>query len=103
MSGDSAHKHFVTTQWLADHLSAPDLFVIDASWHLPTANRDAKSEYLAGHIPGAVHFDIDAVSNHKSPLPHMLPDPIAFSSAMRALGLGDGMRVVVYDLSLIHI
>ncbi|HMN71331.1 MAG TPA: 3-mercaptopyruvate sulfurtransferase [Rhodoblastus sp.] len=97
MAGDSAHKHFVTTKWLADHLAAPDLFVIDASWHLPTANRDARAEYLAGHIPGAVHFDIDAISNHKSSLPHMLPDPIAFSSAMRALGLGDGMRVVVYD------
>jgi len=97
MAGEAAHKHFVTTEWLADHLSAPDLFVIDASWHLPTANRDAKAEYLAGHIPGAVHFDIDAISNKKSPLPHMLPDPIAFSSEMRALGLGDGMRVVVYD------
>jgi len=97
MAGEAAHKHFVTTQWLADHLRAPDLFVIDASWHLPTVQRDAKAEYLAGHIPGAVHFDIDAISNKKSPLPHMLPDPIAFSSAMRALGLGDGMRVVVYD------
>ncbi|MEI2736303.1 MAG: 3-mercaptopyruvate sulfurtransferase [Rhodoblastus sp.] len=97
MAGDGGHKHFVTTQWLADHLAAPDLFVVDASWHLPTLNRDAKAEYLAGHIPGAVHFDIDAISNKKSPLPHMLPDPIAFSSAMRALGLGDGMRVVVYD------
>lgn len=97
MAGDGAHKHFVTTQWLAEHLSAPDVFVIDASWHLPTLNRDAKAEYLAAHIPGAVHFDIDAISNKKSSLPHMLPDPIAFSSAMRAMGLGDGMRVVVYD------
>lgn len=97
MSGDGAHKHFVTTEWLAEHLSAPDLFVIDASWHLPTLDRDAKAEYLAGHIPGAVHFDIDEISNKKSSLPHMLPDPIAFSSAMRAMGLGDGMRVVVYD------
>ena len=97
MAGDGGHKHFVTTQWLADHLTAPDLFLVDASWHLPTLNRDAKAEYLAGHIPGAVHFDIDQISNKKSPLPHMLPDPIAFSSAMRAMGLGDGMRVVVYD------
>lgn len=97
MSGDGAHKHFVTTKWLAEHLAAPDLFLIDASWHLPTLNRDAKAEYLAGHIPGAVHFDIDEISNKKSSLPHMLPDPIAFSSAMRAFGLGDGMRAVVYD------
>ena len=97
MAADGAHRHFVTTQWLADHLSAPDVFVIDGSWHLPTAGRDAHAEYLAEHIPGAVHFDIDAVSDKKSTLPHMLPDPVAFSSAMRALGLGDGMRVVVYD------
>lgn len=93
----TAHRHFVTTQWLADHLAAPDLFVIDASWHLPTACRDAHAEYRAEHIPGAVHFDIDAISDRASTLPHMLPDPVAFSSAMRGLGLGDGMRVVVYD------
>ena len=97
MAVDGAHKHFVTTKWLAEHLSAPDLFLIDATWHLPTLNLDAKAEYLAGHIPGAVHFDIDEICNKKSPLPHMLPDPIAFSSAMRAMGLGDGMRAVVYD------
>lgn len=93
----AAHSHFVTTAWLAEHLSAPDLFVIDASWHLPTANRNAHAEYLAEHIPHAVHFDIDAISDAKSSLPHMLPEPVAFSSAMRDLGLGDGMRVVVYD------
>ncbi|MDE2362470.1 MAG: 3-mercaptopyruvate sulfurtransferase [Hyphomicrobiales bacterium] len=93
----AVHSHFVTTSWLADHLSAPDLFLIDASWHLPTAGRDARAEYLAEHIPGAVHFDIDEISDKKSSLPHMIPDPVAFSSAMRALGLGDGMRVVVYD------
>lgn len=91
------NSHFVSTQWLADHLSAPDLFLVDASWHLPTAGRDAKAEYLAEHIPGAAHFDIDEVSDKNSPLPHMLPDPVAFSSAMRNIGLGDGMRVVVYD------
>ena len=93
----AAPSHFVTTRWLAEHLSAPDLFVIDASWHLPNAGRDAHAEYLAEHIPGAVHFDIDAISDKASALPHMLPDPVAFSSAMRNLGLGDGMRVVVYD------
>ncbi|MFO1118535.1 MAG: 3-mercaptopyruvate sulfurtransferase [Beijerinckiaceae bacterium] len=94
----SAQKsHFVTTRWLAEHLSAPDLFLIDASWHLPNAGRDARAEYLAEHIPGAAHFDIDEVSDRNSTLPHMLPDPVAFSSAMRNLGLGDGMRVVVYD------
>ncbi len=88
---------FVTTAWLADHLDAPDLLVVDGSWHLPTANRDAAAEYAAGHIPGAVFFDIDAISDEDTDLPHMLPAPIAFSSAMRKMGLGDGMRVVVYD------
>ncbi|MFV0282109.1 MAG: rhodanese-like domain-containing protein [Rhodoblastus sp.] len=63
MSGDGAHKFFVTTKWLADHLRAPDIFVVDASWHLPTANRNARAEYLAGHIPGAVHFDIDEITD----------------------------------------
>ncbi len=91
------HAHFVTTDWLAAHLSAPDLLIVDATWHLPTLGRDARAEYLEAHIPGAVHFDIDAISDRTSDLPHMLPDPVAFSSAMRKLGLGDGMRVVVYD------
>jgi thiosulfate/3-mercaptopyruvate sulfurtransferase len=92
----AAHP-LVSTDWLATHLSAPDLVVIDASWHLPTAGRDAKAEYLAAHIPGAIHFDIDQIADQKSPLPHMLPDPVAFSSAMRKLGVGDGQRIVVYD------
>jgi thiosulfate/3-mercaptopyruvate sulfurtransferase len=90
-------NHFVSTEWLAQHLSAPDLVVVDASWHLPTENRDAHAEFLAGHIPGAVHFDIDAICDKKSSLPHMLPDPVAFSSAMRKMGIGDGQRIVVYD------
>ncbi len=90
-------KLFVSTQWLADHLDAPDLVVFDASWHMPAAGRDARAEYLSGHIPGAVFFDIDAVADAKTDLPHMLPDPIAFSAAMRDLGLGDGMRAVIYD------
>lgn len=97
MSADGEHKHFVSTTWLSEHLDAPDLFLIDASWHLPNLGRDAHAEYLQEHIPGAVHFDIDTVCDRKSALPHMLPDPVAFSSAMRAMGLGDGMRVVVYD------
>lgn len=97
MTAHADHAHFVTTEWLASHLNAPDLLVVDATWHLPTVARDAHAEYRAGHIPGAVFFDIDGVSDAASALPHMLPDPVAFSSAMRKLGLGDGMRVVVYD------
>ncbi len=88
---------FVSTQWLADHLHAPDVIVFDASWHMPAAGRDAHAEYIGGHVPGAVFFDIDAVADHATDLPHMLPDPVAFSSAARRLGLGDGMRAVVYD------
>jgi thiosulfate/3-mercaptopyruvate sulfurtransferase len=91
------HAYFVTTDWLADNLKSPDLVVIDGSWYLPDDKRDPHAEYLAGHIPGAVFFDIDAIADHSTTLPHMLPDPVAFSSAMRKLGIGDGMRAVVYD------
>ena len=95
MAGDN--PHFVSTEWLADHLGSPGLAIIDASWHLPTRQRDAAAEYRAAHIPGAIFFDIDAIADRSSGLPHMLPDPVAFSSAMRKLGIGDGMRIVVYD------
>ncbi len=89
--------HFVSTAWLHDHLDAPDLVVVDASWYLPTMNRDGKAEYAAGHIPGAVHFDIDAIADKTSPLPHMLPRPEDFGRMAGALGIGDGMRVIIYD------
>jgi thiosulfate/3-mercaptopyruvate sulfurtransferase len=88
---------FVSTQWLAEHLSAPDIVVFDASWHMPAAGRDAHAEYRAEHLPGAVFFDIDGIADHKTDLPHMLPDTVAFSAAMRKLGFGDGMRAVIYD------
>jgi thiosulfate/3-mercaptopyruvate sulfurtransferase len=91
------YAHFVTTDWLSGNLSSPDLVVIDGSWYLPDEKRDPHVEYLGGHIPGAVFFDIDGIADHSSGLPHMLPDPVAFSSAMRKLGIGDGMRAVVYD------
>lgn len=87
----------VTTQWLADHLEAPDIVVVDGSFYLPTMKRDARAEYLEGHIPGAVFFDIEKISDPSSGLPHMLPSPEAFSSAMRELGIGDGQSIVVYD------
>ncbi|HMK90552.1 MAG TPA: 3-mercaptopyruvate sulfurtransferase [Methylocystis sp.] len=88
---------FVSTQELADRLDQPDLVVFDASWHMPASGRDARAEYLAGHIPGAVFFDIDAVADHKTTLPHMLPDPLSFANAVGELGFGDGMRAVIYD------
>lgn len=88
---------FVSTEWLASRLGAPDIVVVDGSWYLPTMNRDPEAEYLAGHIPGAIRFDIDEIRDKSSPLPHMLPSPEAFASAVRALGIGDGMKIVVYD------
>ena len=87
----------VSTQWLATHLDAPDVRIIDASWYLPTAQRDPKAEYDVGHIPGAMFFDIDEIADTSSPLPHMLPSPEKFSSRVRAMGVGDGMRIIVYD------
>ena len=87
----------VSTRWLAEHLQAPDLHVVDGSWYLPGEGRDARAEYAARHIPGAVFFDIDDVCDEASPLPHMLPSPEKFSSRVRRLGLGDGVRIVAYD------
>jgi len=87
----------VSTQWLADHLTAPDVRVVDASWVLPGSDRNPKAEYNEQHIPGAVFFDIDEIADTDSDLPHMLPSPEKFSSRVRKLGLGDGVRIVVYD------
>ncbi len=92
-----ANPHLVSTEWLETHLAAPDLVVVDASWYLPAQNRSGRAEYEAGHIPGAVFFDIDAISDRTSNLPHMLPRPEDFARAVGALGIGDGKRIVVYD------
>ncbi|MBO9710172.1 MAG: 3-mercaptopyruvate sulfurtransferase [Caulobacter sp.] len=89
----------VPTAWLADHLDAPDVRVVDGSWHMPAAKRDPRAEYEQAHIPGAVFFDIDDISDETSDLPHMLPTPIKFASRVKKLGLGDGSRIVVYDTS----
>lgn len=94
---NTAKKWIVDTEWLADHLDAPDLLVFDASWHLPTAGRDAHAEYRKSHIPGALFFDIDDLTDEKSSLPHMLPSTVKFASRMKKMGVGDGVRVVVYD------
>ena len=90
-------SHLVETDWLADHLDAPDLVVLDGSWHLPTAGRNARAEYEEEHIPGALFFDIDEISDETSSLPHMLPSTVKFASRMKRMGIGDGMRIVVYD------
>jgi thiosulfate/3-mercaptopyruvate sulfurtransferase len=87
----------VDTAWLADHLSAPDVRVVDARYYLPNEGLNGRDEYETHHIPGAVFFDIDEIADATSPLPHMLPPPEKFSSRVRKLGLGDGVRIVVYD------
>jgi len=90
-------KTLVSTEWLAAHLKDPDLRILDGSWYLPAQNRDAKAEYDAAHIPGARFFDIDDISDHRSDLPHMAPPVEKFMSRLRAMGVGDGHQVVVYD------
>jgi thiosulfate/3-mercaptopyruvate sulfurtransferase len=87
----------VSTEWLAAHLDAPDVRVVDGSFYLPAQKRDSKAEYAARHIPGAVFFDIEEISDTDNPLPHMMPSPEKFSARVRKLGLGDGNRIVVYD------
>lgn len=92
-------KTLVSTDWLAAHLNDPDLRILDASWHMPATGRDGRAEYDAGHIPGARFFDIDAISDARSALPHMAPPVEMFISRLRAMGVGDGHQVVVYDHS----
>jgi thiosulfate/3-mercaptopyruvate sulfurtransferase len=94
---ESNPQTLVSTAWLAEHLAAPDVRVVDGSWYLPDAKRDPKAEYSAAHIPGAVYFDIDAIRDASSSLPHMLPSAEQFSTQVRKLGLGDGNRIVIYD------
>jgi thiosulfate/3-mercaptopyruvate sulfurtransferase len=87
----------ISTEELARQLSVPDLRVVDATTFMPGVKRDARKEFMEAHIPGAVYLDVEEVSDHNSPLPHMLPSPEQFSSRVRALGLGDGNRIVIYD------
>ena len=92
----------VSTDWLERELGAPDLRVIDASFFLAADGRDARAEFEAAHIPGAVFLDIEEVSDPSSAAPHMLPSEPKFASRMQSLGLGDGNRFVVYDNSPLH-
>jgi thiosulfate/3-mercaptopyruvate sulfurtransferase len=87
----------VTTDWLAERIGHPKLRVVDASWYLPTSGRDAAAEFEAAHLPGAVFFDLDASSDRRSPLPHMLPSAGEFAERMSALGIADEDEIVVYD------
>lgn len=90
-------KTLVSTDWLAAHLNDPDLRILDASWYLPAMNRNPRAEYAAAHIPNARFFDIDDIADNRSALPHMAPPPEKFISKMRAMGVGDGHQVVIYD------
>ena len=90
-------KTLVSTDWLAAHLRDPDLRILDASWYLPDAGRNPRAEYNAAHIPGARFFDIDEISDQRSALPHMAPPVEKFMSRLRAMGVGDGHQVVIYD------
>ncbi|MDR3506488.1 MAG: 3-mercaptopyruvate sulfurtransferase [Caulobacteraceae bacterium] len=87
----------VTVDWLFEHLEDPDLVLIDATWFMPGTERDARAEHARQHIPGALFLDIDEVSDHSNPLPHMLPEPHDFATQVRRLGVEPNSRVVVYD------
>src|SRR5689334_21875110 len=92
----------VSTEWLEAELGAPDLRILDATFLLPGDGRDARAEYEAAHIPGAVFLDIDEVADTDSPFPHMLPSEAKFASRAQALGLCDSSRIVFYDDSPLH-
>jgi thiosulfate/3-mercaptopyruvate sulfurtransferase len=93
----SGSRWLIATDWLANNLGRADLVVLDGSYYLPAVKRDAQAEYLAGHIPGAVRFDIEAIADHSTPLPHMLPAEDAFARDVGALGISDQDTIVVYD------
>ena len=90
-------KWLRSTEWLAGQLGKPDVAIVDGSFYLPALKRDAKAEYQAAHIPGAVFFDIDANADHSSDLPHMLPGPTQFAEAAGKLGIAETDTIVVYD------
>lgn len=96
-SGQPSSRWLVTTQWLAEKLGRPDVVVVDGSFYLPTMKRDPAAEYLAGHIPGAVRFDIDEIADKSTTLPHMLPSREVFAAAVGALGISERDTIVVYD------
>ena len=91
----------VTTGWLADNLASPDIVVVDASSHLPAAGRDAKAEFAEGHISGARFLDLATLTDPDSPVPAAIPTADQFAARMRELGIGNGIRVVLYDDSAV--
>jgi thiosulfate/3-mercaptopyruvate sulfurtransferase len=89
----------VSTDWLAEHLEAPDIVIVHAILAFEQTRKELKAEYDEARIPGAILFDVDEIADRDDPLPHMMPTAVQFSSQMRKLGIGDGQRVVVYDSS----
>jgi len=97
MAQQPTSRWLVSTDWLAARLGQPDVVAIDGSFYLPAMKRDAAAEYLTGHIPGAVRFDIDEIADKSIPLPHMLPSPEQFAQAVGRLGISERDTIVVYD------
>ena len=92
-----ASRWLVSTEWLSEHLHDRNLAVVDGSFFLPAQQRNARAEYLEGHIPGAVFFDIETVADHSTELPHMLPGPAQFGEVAGTLGISESDTIVVYD------
>ena len=97
MAEQNPFPWLVSPQWLSERLGRPRIRIVDGSFYLPAMKRDPAAEFLAGHIPGAVRFDVDEIADKSSSLPHMLPTPEAFAAAMGALGISDKDTIVVYD------
>ena len=97
MNTNSSSRWLKSAEWLAGQLGKKDVAIVDGSYYLPTQKRDAKAEYLAAHIPGAVFFDINAVADDSTDLPHMLPGPDQFGEAAGALGISENDTIVIYD------
>jgi thiosulfate/3-mercaptopyruvate sulfurtransferase len=90
-------SNLVSTQWLAQHQSDADICILDCSWHMPAAQRNAKAEFAVSHIKGAAFFDLDAISNSETALPHMLPSPEKFSAELSQLGATATKKIICYD------
>lgn len=99
MATSTSSRWLKSTEWLAGQLGKPGISIVDGSYYLPTQKRDAKAEYLAGHIAGAVFFDINAIADDSTDLPHMLPGPDQFAKAVGELGITENDTIVIYDSS----
>ena len=94
---DNTENVLVSSNWLAAHLNDADVKIVDGSWYMAAENRDPHDEYATAHLPGAVYFDIDAISDTSNPLPHMFPDTNTFAAAVSKLGIANGDHIVTYD------